>query len=92
MSDEQTVYPIKAGLYGTLDQREVLFLEPGELLRSKGLPDTQEMRLAIYGAMSKACDEEGQTLILIEDDDVPSMEAFIKSTLNERKNDNDGQE
>lgn len=86
------VTTVSAGLYAPVDDPKVVFLNPGEILRIKQLPDTQEMRLGLYQAYKENYNATGVEVILIAEDDVESSREFINNHYRTEEQSNDEQE
>ena len=78
MSNEQDgVYPLKAGIYTPFNGDPVIFIDPAEILQDRGLPDTNETRLAIYQAFKNQYEAEDMAVLLVEREPGESMADYL---------------
>lgn len=84
MTDDPKVYPLGVGVYGVYDADNIVFVDPGEILRAKQLPDTSELRAAVYAAAQQNYAGIGKETILIATEGVISTAEFVAMEMQNR--------
>lgn len=79
--DQKAFIELGKGLYSDPDDDNMVIINPIELLRAKGLPATQEAAFAVYASVLKDANERGVSVVLINEEGIPSELDLITQHL-----------